>query len=793
MFDPYYKWLGIPARDQPANYYRLLNIENFEDDPDVIEGAADRVMGFVRQYQSGEHAAIAAKILNEISIARLCLLKADAKSRYDAKLRKQLEPQPLADAPPKLKPRVPSANAVYENRARTKTKRGSKASENSATQLWITAGAVVLLALAAVGLKLRLTPKNVSQPPAEEVVTQTPEAVVPETVAPNPASSPTETPQPVVPNTEEPPVVAAVPKETTPVTVAPTEEPASPATVETPPVVSDAWKPGFLCQIFSRPDFVSFAKSRVDEAINFQFGLDAPESGLPEDEFSIRWLAAIQFPVAGKYGFQVAHDDGVRVWIDDRKVLEQWLTGTSSEKFEVELSAGWHQFRLDYFDQKDLSSIAVRWQPPGQEFQPLRGDLIRHNPEWSGHKDWDRLETPNRTPSQKAAPLTEADFRLAQQRVSQEIGMPAEFTNSIKMTLRLIPPGDFLMGSPSTDSLARPNERPQVPVSITRPYFIGQYEVTQREWARVMGTTPWKGVKNVVPHDKHPAVVIDWRQMREFCNKLTKLDQRAESIDSNWHYELPTEAQWEYAARAGTTDRFGERDSVEALMETDWIGENCVDEKLQHGHVVGTKKPNMFGCFDFLGNVSEACLDRPAFELVAGKDPLQRCVSEFHSVRGGSWFQPARLSRITNRLQLQDGLKSPTLGFRVCLVNGPRETEPTASPFKAGHSVTIRGVIDGTDEFRIYRDRVELIHHTWAMPENVTVNEVVWVDREKPFVFKGAPWPIRSTSGIDVMQTAGRDAITHKRHAEYVEVVARDSAAGGSWCEFTVSWDPPSK
>lgn len=87
MFDPYRKWLGIQPKDQPPNHYRLLGVDLFEDDLDVIEGAADRLMNFVRQYQSGEHAGDAARILNELAAARLCLLKPTTKATYDKKLR----------------------------------------------------------------------------------------------------------------------------------------------------------------------------------------------------------------------------------------------------------------------------------------------------------------------------------------------------------------------------------------------------------------------------------------------------------------------------------------------------------------------------------------------------------------------------------------------------------------------------------------------------------------------------------------------------------------------------------
>jgi hypothetical protein len=88
-FDPYRKWLGIPIKDQPPNHYRLLGLELFESDIDLIEGAADKQMAHVRQYQSGQHASAAAKLLNELATARLCLLKPSAKKEYDAKLKSE--------------------------------------------------------------------------------------------------------------------------------------------------------------------------------------------------------------------------------------------------------------------------------------------------------------------------------------------------------------------------------------------------------------------------------------------------------------------------------------------------------------------------------------------------------------------------------------------------------------------------------------------------------------------------------------------------------------------------------
>jgi len=137
LFDPYRKWLGILPKDQPPNHYRLLGVELFEDDLDVIEGAADRQMGFVRQYQSGEHAVDAARILNELALARICLLKPAMKSAYDARLRTQLAP---------VKPEFPQGPLSFEDTQPGPRSTASKKKKRTPTraippQLLIGAGA----------------------------------------------------------------------------------------------------------------------------------------------------------------------------------------------------------------------------------------------------------------------------------------------------------------------------------------------------------------------------------------------------------------------------------------------------------------------------------------------------------------------------------------------------------------------------------------------------------------------------------------------------------------------------
>ncbi|MFL2870848.1 MAG: hypothetical protein ACJZ8O_08860 [Pirellulaceae bacterium] len=99
-FNPYRVWLGIPLDEQPPNHYRLLGLALFEQDPDVIENAANRQMAHIRTFQSGPNAATSQQILNELSEARLCLLKTDTKNSYDAQLQAQIEPLTTSDSPP---------------------------------------------------------------------------------------------------------------------------------------------------------------------------------------------------------------------------------------------------------------------------------------------------------------------------------------------------------------------------------------------------------------------------------------------------------------------------------------------------------------------------------------------------------------------------------------------------------------------------------------------------------------------------------------------------------------------
>ena len=166
---------------------------------------------------------------------------------------------------------------------------------------------------------------------------------------------------------------------------------------------------------------------------------------------------------------------------------------------------------------------------------------------------------------------------------AQNPGQPA-----VSMEFVNIAPGEFMMGCSVGDIDCNDDERPIHRVQITKPFEIGKYEVTQAEWQAVMGSNP-----STIKGDDHPVETISKNEAHDFLNKLN------ESNDG-YHYRLPTEAEWEYAARAGTTEPYAGR-----LDEIAWYGGNSEDET----HPVGKKKPNAWGLYDMQGNVRELVED----------------------------------------------------------------------------------------------------------------------------------------------------------------------------------------
>ena len=200
--------------------------------------------------------------------------------------------------------------------------------------------------------------------------------------------------------------------------------------------------------------------------------------------------------------------------------------------------------------------------------------------------------------------------------------MSIDLGGGVKMDFVLIKPGSFMMGS--KNGLLE-DERPVHKVTITKPFYMGVYEVTQAQWKALMGDNPFyfKG-------DALPVEQVSWEDCQRF---LAKLNQRA---GQGRICRLPTEAEWEYACRAGSTSDycFGDDDR---LGDYAWYPRNSGYKT----HPVGQKKPNAWGLYDMHGNVWEWCsdwYDAAYYAESPGKDPKGPSTGQERVVRGGSWF-----------------------------------------------------------------------------------------------------------------------------------------------------------
>jgi formylglycine-generating enzyme required for sulfatase activity len=275
---------------------------------------------------------------------------------------------------------------------------------------------------------------------------------------------------------------------------------------------------------------------------------------------------------------------------------------------------------------------------------------------------------------------------------------------AIGLSLVRVPAGEFLMGSPDVEPGHQPNEAPVHRVRITRPFEMGRYEVTRGQFRAFVEATgyvteaerdpsggfgidfatgeirqnpaiTWRapGFPAYVPDDSHPIMLVSWDDAEAFCAWLSARDGR--------RYRLPTEAEWEYAARAGTTTRFAGGDDDESVRGM----ANAADADLRHvlaparwaaswhdGFAytapVGRFRPNAFGLYDMHGNVWEWCHDWYGAHYYADSpvdDPQGPTYGEFRTIRGGGWFNGPAQNRSAVRVYFK-----PT--FRYCLLSGFR-------------------------------------------------------------------------------------------------------------------------
>ena len=221
----------------------------------------------------------------------------------------------------------------------------------------------------------------------------------------------------------------------------------------------------------------------------------------------------------------------------------------------------------------------------------------------------------------------------------------------------VIPRGSFLMGSNDGED----DERPIHNVLIER-FYLSRFVVTQEQWYGVMGTKPWLGLKYVCEMDRCPAVNISWYDAGNYLDKLNRA--------SGKKFRLPTEAEWEYACRAGASNSLAHGVLKFNLPRYAWYYDNAFKKGEMHGHEVGTRKPNKFGLYDMQGNVYEWCADwyrKKYYNKSPINNPPGPIYSQYKSVRGGDWARTDYFLRIASRRHYSPHHKDSYVGFRVAL------------------------------------------------------------------------------------------------------------------------------
>jgi formylglycine-generating enzyme required for sulfatase activity len=219
--------------------------------------------------------------------------------------------------------------------------------------------------------------------------------------------------------------------------------------------------------------------------------------------------------------------------------------------------------------------------------------------------------------------------------------------------------GTFLMGSPIGETSRFDNEGPLTRVTLTRDFFLGATDVTQGQYEAVMGTNPsfFKAAGKDAPVES-----VTWNDAMSFCQKLTERERAARNLPDGYILTLPTEAQWEYACRAGTTGPYaGDLDAMA------WYAQNSE----RTTHPVGAKQPNVWGLYDMHGNVWEWVLDwYGPFPGGSVTDPTGPATGTDRVHRGGSWSNVAADCRSAVRHgDLASNRSSHSLGFRVALIS----------------------------------------------------------------------------------------------------------------------------
>jgi formylglycine-generating enzyme required for sulfatase activity len=233
--------------------------------------------------------------------------------------------------------------------------------------------------------------------------------------------------------------------------------------------------------------------------------------------------------------------------------------------------------------------------------------------------------------------------------------IPNTASNSIGMEFILIPPGSFRMGGDKKLEQAEDHETPRHLVKISTAFLMGKYQVTQAQWSKIMNNNPSEFKDDIRPVER-----VSWNDVQAFIQKLNIKEKTNK-------YRLPTEAEWEYAARAGSENSYSFGSDANKLDRYGWYRRNSAGET----HPVGQLRPNAWGLFDMHGNVHEWCqdwFDRRYYSQSPSNAPLGPSSGLAKAMRGGDWGSEDWYCRCASRSLSSPDRRSNRLGFRLIRV-----------------------------------------------------------------------------------------------------------------------------
>jgi len=291
-------------------------------------------------------------------------------------------------------------------------------------------------------------------------------------------------------------------------------------------------------------------------------------------------------------------------------------------------------------------------------------------------------------PSAEAWPFDAEEAKRRQREAAARLDVlvkaSVDLGDDVKMDFVLIPPGEFVMGSPAGEEKRSPREGPRHPVRITKPFYLGVTEVTRAQWVNVTGKKPY-----TVKGPDRPIGVVSWDEAMDFCERLTERERAAGRLSDREQYRLPTEAEWEYACRAGMATMYSFGDDRNRLSEYAWFGES-------NAPPVAQKKPNPWGLYDMHGNVWEwvlDCYDDAPYPPGLRIDPVGAPSGEKRLFRGGSWCNSWWHLRSAYRGRRLGSYRCHVVGFRcvraaVVAVRPPEKYPANLAPIDVENAFT---------------------------------------------------------------------------------------------------------